>query len=73
MSPCFWKAEKHGGHCVKLALTNPFEKPEGRVTLAVAVEDVNVPASGVDRMVWSGPFSEKITSVTTVPTGTLAA
>src|ERR1017187_2256199 len=60
-------------YCVKVALTKPFEKPDGRVTLAFAVEAAKAPASGVDRMVWSGPFSEKITRVTTVPTGTFAA
>jgi hypothetical protein len=58
---------------VKVAFTKPLEKPAGSVTLAVAVEDPNVPASGVDIMVWSGPFSEKMTRVTTVPNGTFAA
>ena len=43
------------------------------MTLAVAVEDARLPKSGVDGMFWSGPFSEKMVNVTTVPTGTLLA
>ena len=51
-------------------MTKPLEKPEGSVTLAVAVDEARDPARGVDWMVWSGPFSEKMVRVTIVPSGT---
>ena len=55
---------------MNVAFKKPFEKPDGKVTEAVAVVVARVPVSGVDWIVWSGPFSEKMVSVTTVPSGT---
>lgn len=74
MKPIANTASDEGHGCVKLAFTKPLEKPDGKEGMvAVAVDEANVPASPVDWMVWSGPFSEKIVSVTMVPVGTFAA
>ena len=35
------------GYWVNVALTKPFENPEGRVTLAVAVDAASVPTNAV--------------------------
>ena len=56
-----------------MASTKPRENPGGRVTEALAVELSKVPASGVESITWSPPFSETTYNLTRVPTGILWA
>jgi hypothetical protein len=56
-----------------VARTSPLEKPGGKVTFAVAVDNCKVPASGVLSTTKSGTAPDITLTCTTVPTGTFVA